>query len=86
MDQRLLVEVIASAFMSYEHATDADVDPDWAIKVMEGLSATLEQLSAEGRSEFKVDLETLASELPDDPFYDGWRDFYRGLPRMLGWE
>ena len=75
MDQRLLVEVIASAFMSYEHATDADVDPDWGIKVMEGLSATLEQLSAEGRSEFKVDLETLASELPDDPFYDGWRDF-----------
>ncbi len=78
--------MITNAFMSYEHATDAEVDPDWAVKVMEGLAATLGQLSTEGRSEFTADLEALASELPDDPFYDGWRDFYREFPSVLGWD
>lgn len=86
VDQKLLVEAIVSAFMSFEHATDAEVDPDWAVKAMEAVGATLGQLSAEGRSEFKAHLEALASELPDDPFYDRWRNYYHGFPRVVGWE
>lgn len=86
MDQRLLVEVIASALLSYEHATDTEVDPDWALMVMEGLAATLDRLSADDRSRFTAHLEALASELPDGPAHDGRRASYREVPRILGWE
>lgn len=86
MDQRLLVEVIANALMGYEHATDTEADPDWALTVMEGLAATLDRLSAEDRREFTVHLEGLASELPDHPDHDGLRIFYRAVPAMLGWD
>ncbi|NHA70353.1 hypothetical protein [Phycicoccus flavus] len=75
-----------SAFMGYEHASNAEVDPDWAIEMMDVLTATLGKLSADGRTQFRKHLEALASELPDDEFYDSWRDYYRGFPSALGWE
>lgn len=85
VDQRVLVEVVANAFLSYERSTDAEVDPDWAVTVTESLAAILARLSADGRAEFTAQLDVLASGLPDDSSYDGWRDFYRGLPTVLGW-
>lgn len=35
---------------------------------------------------FRADLESLAADLDHDPFYDRWRDFYRDLPRFIGWD
>ena len=85
MDHNVLVEAIAVAFMGYDHSSDADVDPDWACKIMESLADTLSQLSADDRNAFREDLDALAGDLPTDPFFDRWRIYYRDLPGILGW-
>ena len=86
VDHKVLVEAIATAFMSYDHAGDADVDPDWAVKMGENLAATMNKLSDDDRAEFREDLEALAADLPAGPFYDRWRNYYRALPGSLGWD
>lgn len=86
MDHKVLVQAIVTAFMSYEHASETDVHPDWAVKIMEDLAATLNELSEDDRAVFRSDLESLAADLDDDPLYDPWRDFYRDLPRFIGWD
>jgi len=66
----VLVQAIATAFMSYDQSSDADVRPDWAVKIMEDLAHTLSQLSDDDRKQFRADLEALAADLSADPFYD----------------
>ena len=80
---RHLVEALAAAFMGVENASDDDVDPDWAVKVQEGIAHPLLQFSEVERSEFTAVLADLAEELGDDPFYRPWRTFYLELPSMI---
>ncbi|MEQ7011350.1 hypothetical protein ABN028_34810 [Actinopolymorpha sp. B17G11] len=84
MHHKVLVEAIATASMSYDQSSDADVDPDWAVKIMEDLVHTLSQLSDDDRAQFRADLEALAADTPADPFYDRWRYWYRDLPGLMG--
>lgn len=86
VDHKLLVQAIVTAFMSYDHASDADVDPDWAVKIMENLVDTLNQLSDVDRALFRADLRSLADDLDDDPFYAPWRNYYGDFPRLIGWD
>lgn len=86
VDHKVLVEAIATAFMSYDHASDADVDPDWAVKIQENLADTMDKLSHADRAQFREDLEALAADLPADPVYDHRRNYYRALPFFLGWD
>ena len=85
MDHKVLVEAIATAFMSYDDASDAEVDPDWAVKVQENLADTMGKLSDDDRAQFRKDLEALAADLPADPIDDSRRNYYRALPFFLGW-
>ena len=86
VDHKVLVEAIATAFISYDQSSDAEVDPDWAVKIMENLVHTLSQLSDEDRAQFRADLDDLAADLPAEPFYDRWRNWYRDLPALMGWD
>lgn len=86
MDHKVLVGAIATAIMSYDQSSDTDVDPDWAVKSMEDLVHTLNQLSDDDRAQFRADLEALAADLPADPFYDRWRNSYRDLPGLMRWD
>ncbi|RYP86755.1 hypothetical protein EKO23_08855 [Nocardioides guangzhouensis] len=79
------MQAIAIAFMSYDKVGGEDVNPDWAVKIMEDLTHTLSQLSNDDRGQFRTDLEALAADLSADPFHDHWRNYYRDLPGLLGW-
>ena len=86
MDHKVLVQAIVTAYMGYDRASDADVNPDWALKMMEDLVDTLSQLPDEDRALFRADLESLTDELEVDPFYDQWRTDYGDFPRLIGWD
>ena len=80
---RHLVEAVATALLGIENASDDLVDPDWAVKVLEGIGSPLQQFTAAERSEFTAVLADLEGKLGDDPFYLRWRSFYQNLPFMI---
>lgn len=86
VDHKVLVQAITTAFMSHDQSGDVDVNPDWAVKIMGDLTHTLSQLSDADPSQFRADLEGLASDLSTDPFNGLWRNYYRVLPDLMGWD
>lgn len=63
------------AVMAIEQASDDEIDPDWAVKVLEGIAAPLDEFSAAERSEFTAVLTKLAT--------DRGRSLYQELPFMF---
>ena len=83
---RELIEALIAAFMGLENAHDDDVNPDWALKVLEGMCEPLLRLSEADRDLFRAQLRELTVELDDDPFYEPSRRFYTELPAMIGFD
>ena len=81
---RELIEALVAAFIGLEEAHDDDVNPDWVVKILEGMCEPLLRLSDADRDLFKAQLRELAAELDDDPFYEPWRRYYTELPAIIG--
>lgn len=61
--------------MAIEQGSDDEIDPDWAVKVLEGIAAPLDEFSTAERSEFTAVLTELAT--------DRGRSVYQELPFMF---
>lgn len=81
MNVRPLLEAIIAALLLLEDTSDEDLDPDVAVRGMEDIAHSLNQLSTEDRSTVRrVFEEIAASEGPPDA------TFIRAIPGSIGWD
>ncbi|GAB3449787.1 hypothetical protein [Actinophytocola sediminis] len=60
MDHTPLVRAIVEALMFLEHAGDDEIDPDAAVRGVEGISHELSAMSDADRAEFRLVLARIA--------------------------
>lgn len=77
---RALAEALVDVLWFVEGCEDEQMDPDDAVKVLEGVAALVSHLSDDQRSEFMDLLGSMASQ-EDDP---SRRDFLLGFPEGFG--
>ncbi|WP_328930886.1 MULTISPECIES: hypothetical protein [unclassified Streptomyces] len=73
---RAPAEALVDVLWLVERCEDEQMDPDDAVKVLEGVAALMSHLSDDQRSEFKDLLGSMASQ-ENDP---SRRDFLLGFP------
>jgi hypothetical protein len=81
MNIRPLLEAIVAALLLLEDTSDEDLDPDVAVRGMEEIAHSLNQLSVEDRSTVRRMFEKIA--ISQGPPY---ADFIRAIPGSIGWD
>ncbi|MCC8245483.1 hypothetical protein [Saccharothrix luteola] len=79
MDNTPLVRAIVEALMFLEHADDDEIDPDVAMRGIEGIRHELDALSDVDRAEFRLVLDRIAETSGDS----GHAQRAREVPFML---
>ncbi|MEU5896853.1 MULTISPECIES: hypothetical protein [unclassified Streptomyces] len=77
---RALAEALVDVLWFVERCEDEQMDPDDAVKVLEGVAALMSHLSDDQRSEFMDLLGSMASQ-ENDP---SRRDFLLDFPEEFG--
>ncbi|PWS50291.1 hypothetical protein DLE01_19115 [Streptomyces sp. FT05W] len=77
---RALAEALVDVLWFVEGCTDEQMDPDDAVKVLEGAAHLVTQLSSDQRSEFIDLLGSMAAEEADP----SRREFLEGFPDGFG--
>ncbi|WUT01527.1 hypothetical protein OHA46_32745 (plasmid) [Streptomyces sp. NBC_00708] len=75
-----LAEVLVDVLWFIEGSEDEQMDPDDAVKVLEGVAHLVRKLSSDQRSEL-IDLLGTMAEAESDP---ARREFLEGLPEGFG--
>nr|WSX47612.1 hypothetical protein OG409_00630 [Streptomyces sp. NBC_00974] len=75
-----LAEALVGALWFIEGSEDEQMDPDDAVKVLEGVAHLFSQLSADQRQEL-IDLLRVMAEAEPDP---ARREFMEGFPEGFG--
>lgn len=75
-----LIEGMIDAFLFLELSGSDEVNPDSAVRCMEGISSSVLRLQQSDQIALRQHLASIADEATDSAY----RDFVRALPDMIG--